>query len=132
MLDKHTNQLPKDPAAALVRWLLFLPAGLASGIALFSIFIFWTMWSADSDIAYVGFYIGGVAGGMCSVFVALHMAPSHSRIVAAIMAIVCLTLATVLIWWAKVSHKDLFIFIVPAAIYSIGAVVTAWTIIRAK
>lgn len=118
--------------AAFLRWLLFLPVGLAVGIVAFGAFILVAKGSGDSDVAAIGGLAAGFIGGFCSVLVGLATAPRFSRVVAVIMAVACIALASVLFCWAQASHKQEFVLSagIAGGIYSFSAVVAAVSFIR--
>jgi|SRR5712671_2946837 len=118
--------------ATFVRWLLFMPAGLVSGIALSAWFSFLVTFSNDSDIELWGFVISGFCGGFCSVLVGQTIAPRYPRIVAVIMASVIVALTIVFVCWVKAKHDSGFVLPAEIAggVYSLGAVMTSVIFVR--
>jgi len=131
-MNENGGQILGLPAMLFARWLLFIPAGLISGIALCAYIALMCGFSGDSDIEMVGVYFGLVAGGCCSVLVGMRVSPAYPRVVAVSMGFVCLSFSAVVLWWATSTQKDLFIFYLSAALYSIGATLTALTALRMK
>ena len=117
--------------ANFIRWMLFIPSGLVSGIVLSTWFAL-LFGSSDSDNMWVAFLIFGVAGGCCSVIVGLTIAPRYPKIVCVIMAAMCVALAVATICWARVSQDNEFklITVIIGSIYSFGAVMTALAVVQ--
>jgi hypothetical protein len=116
--------------AAIVRWLLFLPAGLVLGIGLFLLFGVGGANAAQSlgdDVTAPAAFFGGIIAGGFSVYAAMRVAPGCPRTVAGVSGIACVALAALLIFWARASHRDDVVIstIIAGATYSFGAVMTA-------
>ena len=118
--------------ATFIRWLLFLPAGLVTGIVAFAIFVVVAWGSGDEDVSSMGGLFAGAIGGACSVLVGLTVAPRYPRVVAVIMATACVALATALYCWTRASYKGelLLSAAITGGIYSFTAVVAAVSVIR--
>jgi hypothetical protein len=118
--------------AALVRWLLFMPAGLCVGAVAFGLFLLIAANSGDEDVASIGGLAAGAVGGFCSVLVGLAIAPRSSRLAAAVMATACLALATAGFLWAYGTHKNELVLsmAITGGTYAFAAVTAGVSFIR--
>src|SRR5260221_14371842 len=92
--------------AKAVRWLIFLPAGLAVGVVAFAALILIASGSGDEDVAAIGGRVAGAGGGFLGVLVGLATAPGCRRVVAVVMAAACVAFAVGLFCWARASHNN--------------------------
>jgi uncharacterized membrane protein len=115
----------------LFRWLLFIPAGLATGVFAFAmILIAWILIapiSGDEDAMGFGGMSAGFFGGFASVWVGMIVAPRGARMVAAIMGGACVVLTAVVLFlvWRMHDFESRLSALIGAGIYSASAVIAA-------
>jgi hypothetical protein len=119
-------------AAALIRGLLFIPAGLCVGVVAFGVFLVVAANSGDEDVSSMGGLVAGAVGGFCSVLAGLAIAPRSPRLAAGLMGGACVALATGAFLWAYGTHKtELFLpMAIAGATYAFAAVTAAVSFVR--
>lgn len=88
-----------NTAIRILRWLLCIPVGIASGFAAYFLL---SLFNGNSFIQYL---IAGGAGGAATVWIACRIAPSHQKILAVSLSVLSVLL-TLLVVSIIIQNED--------------------------